>query len=115
MTIPQTTLPNIHLFAAQRLPLTQYIQFFQISDLLLEIFPYSYRLFLEQGSPLHCMFLVLSELLHTDMEKSSLLPSSQRKEQNKYLGSTGCLNCYTGLPRIVQQRRGVCCSYYIAQ
>lgn len=35
--------PNIHLFVAQRLPLTKYIQFFQITDLLLEIFTCSYR------------------------------------------------------------------------
>lgn len=46
---------------------------------------------------LHCMFLVLSELLHADMEKSSLLPSSQREGQTEYLGSPCYLSCCTGL------------------
>lgn len=51
---------------------------------------------------LHCMFLVLSELLHVDMEKSSLLPSSQREGQTEYLGSPCCLSCCTGLLCAVQ-------------
>lgn len=51
---------------------------------------------------LHCMFLVLSELLHADMEKSSLLPSSQREGQTEYLGSPCYLSCCTGLLCIVQ-------------
>lgn len=61
------------------------------------------------------MFLVLSELLHTDMEKSSLLPSSQREGQTELFGQPV-------LPELLYRSsvhnpkgKGVCCSYGIAQ
>lgn len=107
MTILYNTLPNSHLFVAQRLPLTQNTQFFQISDLFLEICACSYRLFFRaQAAQLHRTLLALSKPPHTGTEKPGLLPWAQRRAQNKRLGNKCCLNCHMHLLCPVQHRRG---------